>query len=256
MKIKQINLFDIFCLVKSEAVFLSKSWIKLIAQPLVFASLYFTLIKIITKSSEGFDTEYYEYISSGIIFMNMSNFAIVSTSSAIFSRKFSHDFDALLISPMNQCKIISAFLIGGMLRAAIIGVIIYGAASYYLDVSLGDFFITLFVAAMSIVMFSFIGVCLGLAITRFETMANISTFFLAPLMMISGVFAPIDGYPVIFKWLVSLNPFYWLLGYFRAGFMGELYPHADIVLAGVVIACAFLYKLSCFFLAQKERQHI
>lgn len=235
---------------------MSESWIKLIAQPLVFASLYFTLIKVITRGSDGLGTEYYEYVSSGLIFMNMSNFAIVSTSSAIFSRKFSHDFDALLISPMSHCKIITAFLIGGGLRAAVIGLLIYGAANYYLQICLDDFFITMFSATISIIIFSSVGICLGLAITRFETMANISTFFLAPLMMVSGVFSPVDGYPAIFKWMVYLNPFYWLLGYFRAGFMGVLYPYAGIVLAGVTIAFIFLYKLSCFFLTQKERQHI
>ncbi|AZT44341.1 ABC transporter permease [Salmonella enterica] len=253
---KNYNFSDFFCLLKSELLFSCYSWMKIVAQPIVFSMLYFFIIKIIMNKSVNENADYLTFIASGIIFQNMCNFAIITTSSSIFQRKISNSFDSVLVAPISNFRVIVAFMVGGVLRSLLIGMIIYTAAFMSLDIHVYSLMEILFTTLLSLCFFSLIGVCIGLYITKFETLSNFSMFFLSPIMMISGVFSDVGNYQNIFKYLVYSNPFYWLLCFFRAGFIGGIFKYGS-VLTLIIIALVYgLYFYTSILLSHKERQHI
>ncbi|EBZ0491350.1 hypothetical protein D6445_11295 [Salmonella enterica subsp. enterica serovar Infantis] len=253
---KKINVFDFICLLKSEFVFSSRSWIKIVAQPLVFSTLYFTVIRVLVDRSVTLSENYFSFIASGVIFQSMCNYAVITTCSSIFSRKISNSFDSILVASISNFRVILAFIIGGGARALVIGVIIYMSSFVFMRIHVSSVIITFFSSFLSISFFSMVGVLIGLYITKFETMSNLSTFFLSPLMMISGVFSDINNYPYIFKYIVYVNPFYWLLCFFRTGFIGRGGGSGLLITGVITLLGIVLYHYSSLLLSSKERQHL
>ena len=79
---------------------------------------------------------------------------------------------------------------------------------------------------------SFIGMATGIWAEKFDHMASVTNFIITPLSFLSGTFYSVERLPGIFRSIAKVDPFFFMIDGFRAGFIG----HSDgDVLTGVIV---------------------
>ena len=81
-------------------------------------------------------------------------------------------------------------------------------------------------------MLSLLGLITAIWADKFDNIASITNFIIVPLSFLSGTFYSIDRLPEFWRGLATLNPFFYMIDGFRAGFIGA--SDASI-LTGVIL---------------------
>jgi ABC-2 type transport system permease protein len=105
----------------------------------------------------------------------------------------------------------------------------------------------LFFAIAGTLLLSLLGILAGLWAERWEHFAALLTYFLFPFSYLSGMFYPIVGLPTLGRWLITLNPLFYMIDGLRYGLTGmaesSLSLGVAIILALNAILALILYRL-------------
>ncbi len=105
----------------------------------------------------------------------------------------------------------------------------------------------LFFAVSGTLLLSLLGILAGLWAQRWEHFAAMLIYFLFPFSYLSGMFYPIAGLPALGRWLITLNPLFYIIDGLRYGLTGmaesDLALGAAIILVLNAALAAFLYRL-------------
>jgi len=92
--------------------------------------------------------------------------------------------------------------------------------------------IVIFYGVSASVMLSLLGLITAIWADKFDNIASITNFIVVPLSFLSGTFYSIDRLPEFWRGLATLNPFFYMIDGFRAGFIGA----SDApILTGVIL---------------------
>ena len=172
----------------------------------------FTLERRISSISiEGVDIPYTLFIIPGLIMMNTLSNATSNSSSSMLQMKLLGQLPDLLQAPLSSLEISLAYIIGGMVRGTVNGILILLVA-----VVLSDITITQPLATIGFIMlvswaFSSIGLILGQMAESWDQLATMQNFFLTPLSFLGGIFYSIKMLP---EWAQSasfFNPIYYMI---------------------------------------------
>ena len=83
--------------------------------------------------------------------------------------------------------------------------------------------------------FAFLGYIAGLWAEKWDRYAAVETFLILPLSMLSGTFFAIGGLPEIGQTIIQLNPVFYAIDGFRAGFLGPVQSDPLTGLAVLVV---------------------
>jgi ABC-2 type transport system permease protein len=214
----------------------SKVWLQTVLSPLVTTSLYFLVFGVALGSRlrEISGVPYIQFVVPGLVMMTMVRDAFLNTSSSLFQSKINGTITDLLVAPIGAFEMLVAYVGAAMLRAFIVGVLVYVVALTFTYFPLHHVGWTLFFGVFVTATLALLGMVAALWAQKFDHLAIFPNFVLLPLAFLGGVFYSIDLLPEPWHTVSLFNPLLYMVNGLRYGFLGvaDVTPEAS---AGVVL---------------------
>jgi len=215
--------------------------------PAITMALYFIIFgKLIGEQigdMEGF--RYIDFIVPGLILMSVISNSYANTVSSFYFSRWNKHIDELLIAPVPNWLILAGFVGGGVARGVSVGIIVTIVASFFSDLAIHSYAVTLTVFVLTSILFSLAGFINGVFANSFDDISIIPTFVLTPLTYLGGVFYSISLLPDFWQTVSMANPVLYMVNLFRYGFLGV--SDVDLLL-GETIIMIFIVILTIYSL--------
>jgi ABC-2 type transport system permease protein len=234
-------------LIIKEILRFSRIWVQTLLPPAITMALYFIIFgKLIGEQigdMEGF--RYIDFIVPGLILMSVISNSYANTVSSFYFSRWNKHIDELLIAPVPNWLILAGFVGGGVARGVSVGVIVTIVASFFSDLAIHSYAVTLTVFVLTSILFSLAGFINGVFANSFDDISIIPTFVLTPLTYLGGVFYSISLLPDFWQTVSMANPVLYMVNLFRYGFLGV--SDVDLLL-GETIIMIFIVILTIYSL--------
>ena len=253
MKRRNEILVSLITLIRKEIKRYLRIWVQTLVPPAVTMSLYFvifgSLIGPRIGTMDGLD--YIQFMIPGLIMMSVITNSYANVVSSFYSVKFQKSIEELLVSPMPNWAILIGFVLGGVSRGVLIGIIVFFVSLFfYPSFSIANPILTISVLFLTSILFSLMGFINAIFADSFDDISIIPTFVLTPLIYLGGVFYSINILPEFWKNISMINPMLYVVNTFREGMLGVSDVSIPFALAMIV---AFIAALSgaCLILLNK-----
>ena len=118
------------------------------------------------------------------------------------------------------------------------GIEVSGAALLFVDLQVQAPLAVLLFAALLSLVFAALGFIVGLWADTWDRSAAVETFLVMPLGLLSGSFFPLASLPELGQQVIRLNPVFYGIDGFRAGFIG--WSDSSGLLGAPLLAALFL----------------
>ncbi|MEM9070455.1 MAG: ABC transporter permease [Myxococcota bacterium] len=212
-----INRIGLRTLFRKEVRRFSKVWMQTVFSPLITTSLYFLVFGVALGSRlrEIDGVPYIEFVVPGLVMLAMINAAFLNCSSSLFQSKINGTVVDLLVAPIGAAEILTAYLGAAMLRAFIVGSLVYLVASLFIGVHLEHPLWALAFAIGVSASFATLGLISALWAEKFDHLAVVPNFVLTPLTFLGGVFYSIQMLPEPWQTVSRFNPILYMVNGFR-----------------------------------------
>ncbi|RMD87558.1 MAG: multidrug ABC transporter permease [Alphaproteobacteria bacterium] len=221
-----------------------KVWLQTIAAPAMQAVLFFLIFAVVLGGSDRVTTHvaYTQFLAPGLIVMALLQNAFANTSSSLIISKVQGTLVDVLMPPLSAGELVLGYVGGGVTRGLLIAAVLVAAFwALPMDTILVRHpWAILYFGTAAAVMLSLIGLLTGIWAEKFDHVATIGNFVIAPLTLLSGTFFSLDRLAARMgdkgHWLepvLGANPFFYMIDGFRYGFIGE--ADSDIAVGVVVV---------------------
>jgi len=165
---------------------------------------------------------YADFLGPGLIVMGMIQNAFANTSSTLLIAKIQGTIVDVLMPPLSNGELLSAWVAGAVTRAWLVGAAVYLAMLLApgVDVGISNLLIVLYFGTMGAALLALLGILTGIWADKFDHAAAVSNFVVQPLTLLSGTFYAIDRVSPMMRTISHLNPFFYVIDGFRYGFLG------------------------------------
>ncbi len=242
------NLISLFTLTRKECIRILRIWPQTILPPTITVILYYLIFGNLMGKRIGYMVgyDYTQYIIPGLIIMSIITTSYSNVVSSFFGSKFQKNIEEILISPTYNSVIICGFIFGGIVRSFFVCILNFFISSFFCDIYFYNFFMVFLVYIFTTILFSLLGLINGIFAKKFDDISIIPTFLLTPLIYLGGVFYSIDLLPEQLRFLVFLNPIFYIINIFRYGVLGisEVDVFFSFIIMFVIIIIFFIISLS------------
>ena len=232
-----------------EILRFARIWVQTILPPAITMALYFIIFGKLIGSQigdiEGF--RYIDFIVPGLILMSVISNSYANTVSSFYFSRWNKHIDELLIAPIPNWLILAGYVAGGVARGVIVGIVVTIVASFFSDLSIHSYGITLLVFVLTSVLFSLAGFINGVFANSFDDISIIPTFVLTPLTYLGGVFYSMSLLPEFWQTVSMANPVLYMVNAFRYGLLGvsdiNLSSGISIILGFTLILALYAHSL-------------
>ncbi len=211
-----------YTMVRKDFVRIIRIWSQTLLPPAVTTGLYFAIFGVFIGSQvasiQGFP--YIQFIVPGIIMMSVITSAYMNTVSTFYFAKWQRTIDELLVSPMPSWTVIAGFVTGGLMRAALTGIVVVLVALFFTHLTVFSIGIILAAVFLTALLMSLLGLINAIFAKSFDAISIVPTFVLTPLTYLGGVFYSVDQLPEFFRIISMANPILYMVNAFRYGFLG------------------------------------
>jgi ABC-2 type transport system permease protein len=234
-------------IVTKEILRFTRIWVQTILPPAITTTLYFVIFgKLIGErigEMEGYS--YIDFIVPGLILMSVIQNSYANVVSSFFSTKLQHYIEELLIAPVPNWIILSGYVVGGVARGTLVGVVVTIISLFFTDLQIHSYGVTFLVYLLTSILFALAGFINAVYATTFDDISIVPTFVLTPLTYLGGVFYSISLLPSFWQDLSLANPVLYMVNAFRFGILGV--SDIDISIA-LTIILGFIGLLTAFSL--------
>jgi ABC-2 type transport system permease protein len=163
---------------------------------------------------------YIDFIIPGILMMNVISSAFSQVSSSLYFQRFMRSIEEILVAPLSYFEMIAGYVIGGVVRGVIVGLGVLAIGFLFGAANIEHFWLFLFYVVSISIIFSLIGILVGLWSNGFEQLAVLNTFVIMPLSFLGGVFNSVSMLPEKVQSFVILNPFFYFIDGIRYSMIG------------------------------------
>jgi ABC-2 type transport system permease protein len=170
--------------------------------------------------------------------------------SSFFGAKFGKHIEELLISPLPNWVILAGYVAGALLRGLMVGAVVLAVSLFFTPIEVQHPLIMLTVLLLTAIVFALAGMVNAIFAQKFDDIAIIPTFVLAPLTYLGGVFYSISLLPEFWQRVSVFNPILYMVNGFRYGMLGV----SDVSLAltfGVILAAGVILFVWCLYLLHR-----
>ncbi|MEM1400246.1 MAG: ABC transporter permease [Pseudomonadota bacterium] len=229
-----VNWVGVSTLYRKEVHRFLKVGVQTIAAPVATTLLFFAVFALalggIVRTAG--DTPFLLFLAPGLVMMTMVQNAFANTSSSVISAKVTGSIVDVLMPPLSPTEWTLAYIAGGITRGVLVGIATLMAMRFFVPLEIAYPALIIFHALAASMMLALLGLLGGIWAERFDHISGITNFVITPLAFLSGTFYTIDRLPPFWQTLAQLNPFYYMIDGFRAGFITQ----ADSNLAiGIII---------------------
>lgn len=234
-------------IIRREVRRFTRIWPQTLVPPVITMSLYFVIFgSLIGKrigTMGGFP--YMEFVVPGLIMMAVITNSYANVVSSFYSAKFQRNIEELLVSPTPNWVVLAGYVLGGVARGLIVGLVVTVIALLFTRLSVQHIGITVSIVFLTAVLFSLAGFINAVFANSFDDISIIPTFVLTPLTYLGGVFYSMELLSPLWQGLSKLNPILYMVNAFRYGVLGVSDINVGWAFAGVLgfIAVLFLWAL-------------
>ncbi len=160
------------------------------------------------------------FIIPGLIMMNTLTNASSNSSSSMLQMKLLGQLPDLLQAPLSSFEISIAYIIGGMVRGTVNGLLILLVGIILGDMPVNQPLATIGFIVLVSFAFSSIGLLLGQTADTWDQLATLQNFFLTPLSFLGGIFYSIKMLPDWAQVASFYNPIYYMINGLRYTILG------------------------------------
>jgi ABC-2 type transport system permease protein len=251
-KIDNINIsITLWTLTYKEIRRFMRIWVQTLVPPAVTMSLYFvifgSLIGPRIGDMDGFD--YVQFMIPGLIMMSVITNSYANVVSSFYSVKFQKSIEELLISPMPNWAILLGFILGGVCRGVLVGIIVFVVSLFfYPEFEVVNPLLTISVLFLTSILFSLMGFINAVFADSFDAISVVPTFVLTPLIYLGGVFYSINILPEFWRSISMANPMLYVVNTFREGMLGISDVSISFSLSMIGLFILFFTFLSLYLL--------
>ena len=229
-------------------------WAQTILPAAITTTLYFLIFGHLMGERIGTmaGLPYLDFIVPGLIMMTMLNSAFNASVSLFYMYKWTRVLEELLVSPMSSLNILTSFMSVGMLRAFIVGCIVFTVATFFVNMSVLHVFYMVFIALLASAIFSLVGILNAIYAKTFDQISIIPTFIITPLTYLGGVFYSLNILPDFWQKVALFNPIIYIISTFRYAFYGK--ADTNIFISTLIMIVIFLGLFSlCYCLIRLRK---
>jgi len=239
-------------IVRKEVTRILRIWGQTIVPPVITMSLYFIIFGELIGSRigqmDGFT--YMQYIVPGLVIMSVITNSYGNMVSSFFGAKFGKHIEELLISPLPNWVILAGYVTGAVSRGIMVGIVVLLVSLFFTSIDIQYPLIMAVILILTAVVFSLAGMVNAIYARKFDDIAIIPTFVLAPLTYLGGVFYTITLLPEFWQRVSAFNPILYMVNGFRMGMLGV----SDVSLAQtltVILSSGVLLFVWCLWLLHR-----
>jgi ABC-2 type transport system permease protein len=160
----------------------SKVWLQTVLSPLVTTSLYFLVFGVALGSRlrEISGVPYIQFVVPGLVMMTMIRDSFLNTSSSLFQSKINGTITDILVAPIGALEMLLAYVGAAMIRAMIVGSLVYLVALTFTWFPLHHIGWTVFFAVFVTATLAMLGMVAALWAEKFDHLAIFPNFVLLP----------------------------------------------------------------------------
>ncbi len=197
-------------------------WAQTLLPPAITMTLYFVIFGALIGSRIGTmgGFTYMQFVVPGLIMMAVVTNSYANVVSSFFGAKFQHSIEELLVSPVPNYIILMGFVIGGVTRGMLVGLIVTLLSLFFSELNIHSLFVTVSIVIMTSILFALAGFINAVYANNFDDISIIPTFVLTPLIYLGGVFYSMDLLPDFWAGVSKINPMVYVVNAFRYGVLG------------------------------------
>lgn len=231
-----MNTIGLFMLIKREydrmlrvvtQVFISP-WISAFLFIFIFGSVLGKKIDLIAG------VPYISFVFPGILMMNVIQSAFLASSSAVYFGRFLRSIEEMLVAPFSYFEMILGYVLSAVIRTVIIAIGIVVIGFFFGALSFSHPILFLLYTIGIAVIFSLLGIIVGLWANGFEQLNILNTFVIMPFSFLGGMFYSLSLLPPNLVLITQLNPFFYFVDGMRYAMIGH--AESNLLIGGVVIA--------------------
>ena len=129
-----MNTIGLDTLIRREVWRYIRLWRQTLIPPIITALLYLTVFGKIVGSRVGVvqGVDYIQFVLPGLAMLAMILASFQNCVSSFFIEKFHRSIDELMISPLTSFEIVLGFIVGGVTRGLLCGILIVALGSFLL----------------------------------------------------------------------------------------------------------------------------
>ena len=245
----RINWVGFQTIVRKEITRILRIWGQTIVPPAITMSLYFIIFGqlIGRRIGEMGGFTYMEYIVPGLVIMSVITNAYGNMVSSFFGAKFGKHIEELLISPLPNWVILGGYVTGALVRGLMVGAVVLLVSLLFTHLQVTHLLVSISVLLLTAIVFALAGMVNAIFARKFDDIAIIPTFILAPLTYLGGVFYSIELLPEFWQKVSVVNPILYMVNGFRYGILGvsdvSLFQSYAVILAAAVLLFAWCMVL-------------
>lgn len=242
-------------IVRKEIHRFMRIWVQTLVPPVITMALYFVIFGALIGSRigemDGFS--YMSFVVPGLIMMSVITNSYSNVVSSFYSAKFQHNIEELLVSPTPNYVILLGFVMGGVVRGLLVGLIVTVVSLFFTDLQVQHLGITAAIVLMTATLFSLMGFVNAVYANSFDDISIIPTFVLTPLTYLGGVFYSISLLPEFWQGVSMLNPVLYMVNAFRYGVLGVSDINIAFAFIGLTIFIVALTAYCLYLLKTGKR---
>ncbi len=223
LEIGPVNWRGLWTLYVKEVQRFIKVFSQTVAGPAVSTLLFYTIFSLALGGASRTigDIPFVEFLAPGLIMMAMVQNSFANTSSSLMIAKIQGNIVDVLMPPLTAGELAVAYAAGGVTRGLIVGFATALVLLIFVPIGLANPALILFHAFAASLMLALLGIIAGIWAQKFDHMAAVTNFIIMPFSFLSGTFYSIEQLPGAWQIAARLNPFFYMIDGFRAGFIGN-----------------------------------
>ena len=240
--LETLNVIGLKTLVYREVGRFLKVYMQTIIAPVVTTVLFYIIFSLAFGGSgrmanEYISVPYMQFLVPGLIMMSMAQNAFANSSSSLMIGKMQGNMIDILMAPLSPAEILSGYVIGGVLRGMLIGSVSVCILVPFVGLQVDQVLLLVAFGVLGTSMLALLGVLGGMWADKFDHIAAVTNFVVMPMTFLSGTFYSVQQLAPFWQDVAHLNPFFYMIDGFRAGFIGT----ADMP---VIIGIGFLLAMN------------
>ena len=239
-------------IVRKEITRILRIWGQTIFPPAITMTLYFIIFGelIGRRIGEMGGFTYMQYIVPGLVIMSVITTSYGNMVSSFFGAKFGKHIEELLISPLPNWIILAGYVTGALTRGLMVGAVVMVVSLFFTRIEVQHPMVMFTILLLTATVFALAGMVNAIFAQKFDDIAIIPTFILAPLTYLGGVFYSIALLPEFWQKVSVANPILYMVNGFRYGMLGVSDVSLVMSYSVILVAGAILFSL-CLYLLNK-----
>jgi len=190
---------------------------------------------------------YTSFLIPGLVMMSVLQNSFANSSSSLIQSKITGNLVFLLVTPLSHWAWFVAYVGASVVRGLVVGFGVFAVTVWFAPLHMANPLWVLVFAILGAGMLGSLGLIAGLWAEKFDQMAAFQNFLIMPMTFLAGVFYSVHSLPTFWQAVSHLNPFFYMIDGFRAGFFGvsDVSPWISLAIVGLsfVVVAALALRL-------------